>query len=400
MTSMLTFSRYDTPEEHDLIRLMTRRINSATVINIGAAILIGVVALFAPFWKALVVMMGARLVVASVSGAIGRTIARKMQSGEPILKTLNLLCMSFFIGGSTWAGIVIAVPLEYWSTPEILSLFGMLCVGVTVVTIIASPVPRTMWAFYSGFSLTMGAFFAMHLKELGSLPYVWAGVTVLTSGLAIRISRDIRKTVAINAENRRMAATLSHLNEELGVALDRADRLARYDQLTGVRNRRAFEEEAGAIAVRRDTDEQWFAMLVDLDHFKAINDRHGHFLGDEVLRRVGEIMTDVERRVPHTVSARMGGEEFALLMPGRGQAEIVAAAEAMRQQIERLQIDGGAEPIETSASFGLSAWHANEPIHAALRRADDALYEAKEAGRNRIVSADRSSTTDKAIRAA
>ena len=68
------------------------------------------------------------------------------------------------------------------------------------------------------------------------------------------------------------------------------DRLARYDQLTGVRNRRAFEEEAGSVAVRRDADDRWYTMLVDLDHFKSINDEHGHFIGDEVLRRVGAIM--------------------------------------------------------------------------------------------------------------
>lgn len=264
----------------------------------------------------------------------------------------------------------------------------MISVGVTVVTIIASPVPRTMWSFYSGFIIAMGIKLATHLEALGSLPYVWAGVTVLTSGLAVRISRDIRKSSRIDSDNRRMAETLGHLNEELGVALDRADKLARYDQLTGARNRRAFEEEAGAVAARRDKGEQWFVLHVDLDHFKTINDQHGHFIGDEVLRRVGAIMVEAEQRVPHTIASRLGGEEFALVMPGSSLAAIGAAAEAIRKQIERLQIDGGAEPILTSASFGLATWRLDETIHAALRRADLALYEAKKAGRNRIVCAD------------
>lgn len=400
MTSKLTLSSYETPEEHALIELMVRRVNSATMINLGAAALIGVVALFAPFWKALVAVMACRLLIAYVSGTIGRSLARRIATGQPFLRTLNMLCASFFVGGTVWAAILAIVPIALWNSFEALSLIVLISVGVTIVTIIASPVPRAMWSFYGGFTLAMTALMLAHFDALGPLPYVWGGVTLLTSGLAIRISRDIRKTVAIDEENRRMADTLSHLNEELGGALDRADRLARYDQLTGVRNRRAFEEEAGAIAVRRDSEEQWYALLVDLDHFKAINDRHGHFIGDEVLRRVGAIMADVEKRIPYTISARLGGEEFALLLPGSGEGEIRAAAEAVRQQIERLQIDGGAESVRTSASFGLSDWHVGEPVHAALRRADAALYEAKEAGRNRVVSADDLPDDDDAVRAA
>ena len=398
MLSMPAFSRYVSPEDHDLIRVMIRRINAATVINLGAAALIGVVALYASFWKALVLMMALRLGIATMSGAIGRNLARKMETGQPVVGALNALCLSFFVGGMSWAGILIVVPIELWNSIEAMTLTALIAVGVTVVAIIASPVPRAMWSFYGGFIIAMTFQLFTHMDVLGPLPWVWTGIALLTSGLAVVISRDIKRSVMTDVENKRMAETLGHLNEELGHALDRADRLARYDQLTGVRNRRAFEEEAGAIAIRRDRVEEWYAALVDLDHFKAINDKHGHHLGDEYLRRVGTILANVERRFEHAVSARLGGEEFVVLLPVSSEAEALAAAEAIRAEVELIRLDGGARILETTTSVGLSHWECKEPVHAALRRADQALYEAKSAGRNRVHLA--GSADESAIRAA
>lgn len=398
MLKMPTFSRYDAPEDHDLIRVMIRRINAATVINLGAAALIGVVALYASFWKALVLMMALRLAIATMSGAIGRNLARKMETGQPVLGALNALCMSFFVGGMSWAGILIVVPIELWASIEALTLTALIGVGVTVVAIIASPVPRAMWSFYGGFIIAMTLQLFSHMDVLGPLPWVWTGIALLTSGLAVVIARDIKRSVMTDVENKRMAETLGHLNEELGIALDRADRLARYDQLTGVRNRRAFEEEAGAIAIRRDGMEDWYAALVDLDHFKSINDTHGHHLGDEYLRRVGTILASVERRFEHAVAARLGGEEFVVLLPVASEAEALAAAEAIRTDVELIRLDGGSQILETTTSVGLSQWGCKEPVHAALRRADQALYEAKSAGRNRVQVA--GTRHESAIRAA
>ncbi len=162
-------------------------------------------------------------------------------------------------------------------------------------------------------------------------------------------------------------------------------RLARTDALTGLPNRRSFMETAAAVATR--PIEPLALLMLDLDHFKTINDRFGHAVGDQALQAVTERCRDMLR--DSDVIARVGGEEFAVLMPGTGRAAAVAVAERLREAVgrSRLPIGDGRVAITTSIG-GTVAEPADTGVDVVLQRADRALYAAKAAGRNRVVFSD------------
>jgi diguanylate cyclase (GGDEF)-like protein len=151
------------------------------------------------------------------------------------------------------------------------------------------------------------------------------------------------------------------------------------DALTGVLNRRAIQ--AGAASVRRELLADPVAIvLADLDHFKILNDRCGHDTGDRVLRACVDGWRGVLRG--GDLLARIGGEEFLVILPGTPSTGAEALAERLRRATAAVAVPGLVVPV--SASFGVAAWAAEEPLEAAFRRADAALYRAKAAGRDRV----------------
>ncbi|MEM8793593.1 MAG: sensor domain-containing diguanylate cyclase [Pseudomonadota bacterium] len=160
------------------------------------------------------------------------------------------------------------------------------------------------------------------------------------------------------------------------------------DALTGLANRRAFERAAADVLDKlKGRDRAVSVVMIDLDQFKAINDRHGHSAGDLVLRSAaGLIHEELDARVD--LLARLGGEEFAAVLPGLGPCEARARSERCRHRLESagILLDTG-EPIRITASFGISPVLAEDAtVRAALARADRALYTAKAKGRNRVVA--------------
>ena len=159
---------------------------------------------------------------------------------------------------------------------------------------------------------------------------------------------------------------------------------AMIDPLTGIANRRAFLHDAGLLAKRHATNPRPTAvLLIDLDHFKSINDRFGHALGDRVL----EMFTDSARQSIRSsdLLGRLGGEEFAALLYDTSRDKAVAAAERMREAFARIAQDVGGRPVCATVSIGLV--HSEEAVldvPELLAQADQALYFAKENGRNRV----------------
>jgi diguanylate cyclase (GGDEF)-like protein len=165
---------------------------------------------------------------------------------------------------------------------------------------------------------------------------------------------------------------------------DQLQVLASHDALTGARNRRAMNEELKiATAAFRRHGGHSALLLMDLDHFKQINDRFGHQAGDQVLIQFAEIIRSSSRQEDRLF--RFGGEEFLLLLPNTNGAGLLAAAEHLQQQIAaRLRGPGGA----VTASMGGARLRAGEHWESWLQRADQRLYLAKSQGRNRIVLSD------------
>lgn len=158
--------------------------------------------------------------------------------------------------------------------------------------------------------------------------------------------------------------------------------LADIDMLTQVPNRRHFEELAGA-ALQAVRGARAVLMLLDIDHFKSINDNHGHAVGDEALRRVARCARESLRT--RDVLGRLGGDEFMLLLPGATVDDALMVAERISDAVDGAVVTGDAFAL--SLSFGVVQVEPGESLESAQHRADLALYEAKRLGRRRAVPA-------------
>ena len=181
------------------------------------------------------------------------------------------------------------------------------------------------------------------------------------------------------------AARVKALQDELRHRNEELDRLARHDVLTGLHNRRHLEEHLHAMVVGSVRRKQPVGvLLVDIDHFKLVNDTYGHGVGDEVLCAVAARLQTGLRA--DDVAGRWGGEEFLVLLPQTELDGAMAVAERMRGAVDADPVgisDGRA--IEVTVSIGCTAVVAPNSEEL-VRRADDALYEAKAAGRNQVVA--------------
>jgi diguanylate cyclase len=185
-------------------------------------------------------------------------------------------------------------------------------------------------------------------------------------------------------------------NEKLKTRLDDAERKieaqseelkaqqseARTDSLTKLANRRAFDDSLAVGVSQFQTQGRPLSLLMfDVDHFKKFNDTYGHQAGDEVLRQVAKSLSKSAKSTD--LACRYGGEEFALIMPGTVLDQAKVAAERVRKAIESTTVNFEGQSLNVTASIGVAELNANEPAVGLIRRSDEAIYEAKEAGRNR-----------------
>jgi diguanylate cyclase (GGDEF)-like protein len=160
---------------------------------------------------------------------------------------------------------------------------------------------------------------------------------------------------------------------------------SRTDSLTGLYNRGYWDESLQQEFARfRRTPLPCSLVLFDIDHFKHINDSHGHPVGDEVLRHIGRLVNESCRSTD--ISGRYGGEEFAIILPDTSGENAQIMAEHLRKKVEELRVPNGDEPLSVTISIGISTLFEDTPDPQTwVMQADQALYEAKHAGRNRIL---------------
>ncbi len=173
------------------------------------------------------------------------------------------------------------------------------------------------------------------------------------------------------------------MTESLSARSLTLEQAALTDSLTGMQNRRYFDDALKEYLDEfRRIDRPVGLMILDLDHFKQVNDTHGHDVGDEVLRAVADCLKDMTRY--HDVVARLGGEEFAVVAPNMDAELMTRFAERIRKAISGMAIVSGNVRLKVTASVGLAVWDRKESPETLFRRADQQLYEAKKSGRNRV----------------
>lgn len=179
---------------------------------------------------------------------------------------------------------------------------------------------------------------------------------------------------------------LRWLFEDLHRHESQLDALARTDALTGLPNRREILDRFQQEHARSQRAGHALSLIViDLDHFKRVNDTHGHAAGDAVLRAFAEVAGESLRRMD--VCGRTGGEEFLVLLPETGLDDARAVAERLREALATRVVQHGGHALRVTASLGVASHPARSaptPAEELLRRADDALYAAKAAGRDRV----------------
>ncbi|MEO6074511.1 MAG: GGDEF domain-containing protein [Burkholderiales bacterium] len=194
-------------------------------------------------------------------------------------------------------------------------------------------------------------------------------------------------------QNSQLVAALQETNQELGnkndalhYALAKVEEIATMDELTHCYNRRYMMESLRReLAIAERSREPFSFMLLDIDHFKRVNDTFGHIAGDQALATFAETLR-LTKRIMDTL-ARFGGEEFAVLMPNTTLEEAATSGERMRIAVAACSIPFGGEICNITVSIGVAQWHPRESLQMLIHRADVALYDAKRNGRDRLALA-------------
>ncbi|MEO8670281.1 MAG: diguanylate cyclase [Tahibacter sp.] len=234
--------------------------------------------------------------------------------------------------------------------------------------------------FFTEYGMQIGSAAEMILLSF-ALAYRWASLR----GENERIARDATEQLEHRVQERTLE--LSTALDQLGVAHARLREYSSRDGLTGVYNRRHFDTVfAPSMATCVAAAKPYSLLVADLDHFKHVNDDYGHLVGDDCLRTIAAVL--VEAAGEGSIVARFGGEEFIVLMPGADQLDARRIGESIRQRVSAQSIsadDGKRVRLTVSVGIATTSNAADVQPETLLRRADEAMYEAKRAGRNRVV---------------
>lgn len=236
--------------------------------------------------------------------------------------------------------------------------------------------------------ILLGATLAGTVACLGTL---WWFIKPLRS-LASAIERYNSDGTPVRLQSSRqdeigvVTGAVTHTISELDALMKKLRHQASTDPLTGLGNRRWLGERIGIEQGRAEREGLPLSVILfDLDYFKDINDRHGHDVGDCVLMAVGEIVRDNLRR--YDMAARIGGEEFCLVLPRTRAGDAVIIADRLRTQLQKTVVSP-LMPGRITASFGVYEAHPRDSLQQMLMQADQALYQSKQSGRNRVTESE------------
>jgi diguanylate cyclase (GGDEF)-like protein len=208
---------------------------------------------------------------------------------------------------------------------------------------------------------------------------------IMTLTQPTAITHELERVIEQLAEPLQVALERETIHRGMDMERERAYQRSIRDALTDLFTRFYMQDVMGRYCSLhdRDTETELAAILLDIDHFKSINDTYGHGAGDRVLRQMAQLLRDSSRNTD--VPVRYGGEEFIVFVIGKQYLEPIKIAERLRKHVAHHAFDiGRAEPLMVTASFGVASRARMESLEHLIERADEALYRAKESGRNRV----------------
>ena len=315
--------------------------NRVSLALIGFFVLLGIASFWLPYSTS--TPLASRMVLLGVLWIIVATIVMLRRGYRPA--RLFLLAWSLFLAGT--------------------AAFTLLAFGI---------VPRNFWTLNG---VQIGSALEMLLLSL-ALGSRYAGLRNENIRIVQETNEKLERSVIDRTRQLRTAMA------QLGEANVQLREYSRRDPLTGVYNRRHFREAfEQALAARQGSGGPLALLLLDLDHFKRINDTHGHLAGDDCLNHAARRIEEVAGPRGGVV-ARFGGEEFVVVLPGLDAREALQVAEAIRLRIHQLPVESGGKQIRLSASIGLHTVDGDrgDAPEEIIRIADEALYRAKDDGRN------------------
>lgn len=266
----------------------------------------------------------------------------------------------------------VALGVSLWVEDDLVRRTDIIFAGL-ILTVVVTFV--RVWPCMRRTAADLAVFFAMTLSVINlTLPILF--VRQPDSGLlwTMNMATSVLMEVVV---------TLVFLVVLAGELLRSIRQEARLDVLSGLPNRRGFEEDIASLPAAGQGEPR-VLILMDLDHFKDVNDLHGHAVGDEVIRACGVLLNGVAG--PDVLVGRVGGEEFAVCVADGGTLRAAALAETLRARLARTAVSARQPDLRVTASFGVApaGEGAGADLTALLARADAALYDAKRAGRNRV----------------
>jgi diguanylate cyclase (GGDEF)-like protein len=313
---------------------------------------------------------------------------------------------AFTAGAAAICGITVALYASGWNLRlrDHSVIWPQVVAGVAVHLMVVALAPQIAFPALANL-FTVFAFGVIWLSLRGSI-IIWS-LTVIATGVVLWFAADRAGMAASNAFEMRlswlcfsfilgrclvlsvyandMRTRLADSRRKLAASLEQVQQLASHDELTGTLNRRALMAALERERSRAERSGAPFSIaMIDLDHFKRVNDTHGHAAGDEVLRGVAATALDTMRVTD--VFGRYGGEEFLMILVGTAPALALDAIGRIRAAVATKAWPSIAPDLSVTMSAGIASHRKGETIEQLLHRADLALYQAKDAGRNTLVA--------------
>ena len=361
----------------EILRFMAEIERRTILSNLTGSVLIFAIAQLLPNASDFILPMLARFAAIAVTAVVYVEIRKKLALNQNIQSLYYACIMAGVVGGASWALLIAPVFIEPVLHPASFFVASGVLIAVSLVASSTASLPQIWAPFGLAFLITFWARMTQAPSEF-ALP-MSIGVGLIYTAVAVfSLGAARQRTIAAEmlVENRR-------LGEDLAEALAQAEFLANRDPLTGLFNRRAMFENLQEIS-RLSGPGHIF--LLDIDHFKQVNDRFGHDTGDTVLIEISKVLRDLAREVQgdQNFAARLGGEEFAVFLGVSDVQEADRLAEEVRTRIADVAREFSLPDLLGTASIGVATLAIGEPVGSVMARADKALYEAKDGGRNQV----------------